>query len=256
MDRQYLIIPEYHSLEKSYRLAEKYQAGFEYNDFYNPAVYENDQEVVARCKEYRSLNRNRSKDILHGVFIDTTVTSKDTVIRERSRYLVEKCLEIAGDIGVQGVVFHTGLIGGLEISSYINPWLEEAAEFWGNIAQENPLLEIYMENTFERTPDTLLTLADYLAEYSNFKFCLDYGHAMLTSTPIEKWIEQMQTKIGHIHLNDNDLKNDLHQVPGEGKIDFVKCKQLLEKYVPDVSVLLELVGIENQERALVFAKNL
>lgn len=256
MDRQYLIIPEYHFLEESCILAEKYQAEFEYNDFYYPAVYENEQEVLERCKEYRNLNRDRSKDILHGVFIDTAVTSKDTVIRERSRYLVEKCLDIAGNIGVKGVVFHTGLISGLEIPAYIEPWLEEAAEFWGDMVHKNPLLEIYMENTFERTPANLLALADNLAEYRNFKLCLDYGHAMLTPTPIEKWTEQMGTKIGHIHLNDNDLKNDLHQVPGDGKIDFIKCKQLLEQYVPDVPILLELVGTKNQERALKFMNDL
>ena len=256
MNRNFLIIPEFDSLEESVRLAESFDAGFEYDDFCYPFVYESKENTTERIRQYRALGRDRCRDTLHGVFIDIAVTSGDSVMRKRSRYLIEQSLDIAAELGVRGVVFHTGLIGTLELSSYIEPWMEEALKFWNVTAEKYAPLEIYMENTFERRPDTLVRLSDGLAHRKNFKLCFDYGHAALTPTPLQSWIEQMYPRTGHIHLNDNDLINDLHQVPGEGRINFVECKRLLEQFMPDIPILLELGGIEKQKRALTYMKNL
>ena len=45
MKRNWLIIPDYEQREESAKLALEYHAGFEYNDFFWPGVYENDAEI-------------------------------------------------------------------------------------------------------------------------------------------------------------------------------------------------------------------
>ena len=251
MNRSWLIIPEYERLEESAALAEAYGAAFEYNDFSDPAVYENPHEIQERIAAYTALDRDRSCDTMHGAFLDVLYVSRDSVIRQRSRALVEQSFEIAGRLGVRGVVFHTGLLAGLMKSeTYIGPWLREAEIFWRQMAKKYSSLDIFMENTFEDSPAVLLRLKESLADYSNFRLCLDYGHACLTPTAMEDWVEQMAAHTGHMHINDNDRIADRHWVPGDGEIDWRECSRLLETYGLRCPVLLELGGIENQRRAL------
>ncbi|MBR3683516.1 MAG: sugar phosphate isomerase/epimerase [Lachnospiraceae bacterium] len=255
MERQYLIIPQIDELEQSFALAKEYDAAFEYNDFFDPLVYGQEEEWRKRVEIYKGLPRDRSKDTLHGVFLDIAFTSKDTKIREYSRKLMKQSMSIAEKLGVKGVVFHSGLIGSLNTPAYLNGWLQEAERFYRELAMEFSGTEIYLENTFERSPETLVRLKERMADVDNFFLCLDYGHACLTPTDIQLWVEAFRGKTGHIHLNDNDLVDDLHEVPGEGKIDFIQCKKELGQ-LEGVSVLLELTGIEKQKRALTYMKNL
>ena len=66
----------------------------------------------------------------------------------------------------------------------------------------------------------------------------------------------MAPYIGHMHVNDNDLMNDLHLGVGEGQIDFIRWKQLLEQNGVNTSVLLELNGIEKQRQSLAYMSGL
>ena len=70
MERSWLIVPDVGRLEESAALAEEFGAAFEYDDFYQPAVYEDEREVERVIAAYLSLERDRSRDTLHGVFFD------------------------------------------------------------------------------------------------------------------------------------------------------------------------------------------
>lgn len=256
MEREWLIIPDFYNLEKSAALAQDYGASFEYNDFFDPMVYTDLEEVKRRVHTYKMLERDRSRDTLHGVFLDISVASKDSYIKKYSQDKIEQSLAIAEDLGVKGVVFHSGLIGELQLSSYIKCWVDEQEDFLCRMLEKYPSLEIYMENTFEKTPAPLLQLKERLKDEKRFMLCLDYAHACLTSTPIKEWVFNMASSIGHLHLNDNDLNADLHMVPGEGVIDFKRFKKLMQDNHISVPILLELNGIEKQKRALEYMKML
>ena len=58
-----------------------------------------------------------------------------------------------------------------------------------------------------------------------------------------------------MHVNDNDLRADLHQIPGEGKIDWWKYA-LLTAGIKEASVLVELGGVERQRKALEYLKSI
>lgn len=254
MERQWLIIPDFYNLNQSVELAEEYDAGFEYNDFFEPAVYSDEEEVKRRIHIYKQLNRDRSRDTLHGVFMDMAAASNDPYIKKYSREKMEQSVAIATELGVKGVVFHSGLIGELQLSSYIKDWADEQESFIRKLLEDYPSIEIYMENTFEKNPAALLQLKERLKGEERFRLCLDYGHACLSPTPIREWIVKMAPFIGHMHLNDNDLNADLHLVPGEGMIDFKECKKLLEENKIEASILLEITGVEKQRRALEYMR--
>lgn len=252
MNRQWHIIPEYENIEQSLALAEKYNAVFEYNDFFKPAIFENEEILEERIQFYLNLGRDRSKDTLHGIFLDLCIASQDSIIKEYSKKRIAQSMEIADRLGVKGVIFHTGLIGGLTVDYYINGWVNAAAELFGELGKKYPNIMIYLENSFEFSPDAFLKLMDKVKDIENVRICLDYGHAALTLTPLEEWVGKMAPYIAHMHVNDHDLKADLHLAPGEGQIDFNHFKKLMEKYNVNVSTLLEVNGIERQAKALEF----
>ena len=250
MEREWLIIPDYGRLRESEELSERYGTGFEYNDFFEPAIYSDEAEIKKRIALYKGLLRDRSRDTLHGAFYDISIASSDEFIRKYSWEKAEQSVRIAEELGVKGVVFHTGLIGGLDGEGYIGNWLDRAEELFSVLLDKYSSTELYMENTFEKTPSALLRLGERLQCHKRFSLCLDYGHACLTETPPEKWVRHMSGSIGHIHLNDNDLCTDGHLVPGDGRIDIKQFMLYLEKYGINAPILLEVSGIEKQKRAL------
>lgn len=250
----YSIIPEYSEMTETLALTNEYNVNLEYNDFCNPSVYEDDAEIGKRIERYLSLKRDRSKDTMHGAFLALDIAAKDSVIRNRTIELYDKSLMIANRLGIKGVVFHTGLIGTLRLKYYTDSWLEAAEKFWKDRCKKYPKLIVFIENSFEQSPDIFEELMERMVDVPNFKICLDYGHAMITATPIEEWVKKLAPYIGHMHLNDNDLINDLHLVPGTGKIDFDKWYRLMKENEIDTSVLLEINGLENAKAALDFVR--
>ncbi len=249
-NQKWLIIPDYSNLSGSAELAENYNAGFEYNDFCIPAVYSSAEETNRRISAYKALDRDRSGDTMHGVFLDIAPASADDTIRTYCRSRMEQSAEIALQLGIRGVVFHTGLIGQLSSEYYINSNLDGLEETFRTLCGKFSTLDFYLENTFEKTPDFFLKLKDRMADVKNFLLCLDYAHASINETPAEDWIKALSSFIGHIHLNDNDLVNDLHLTPSEGKIDFMHFRRLMKQNGIQLPILLELDGIEKQKKAL------
>lgn len=257
MKAKWSIIPDINEIEKFVTLAEKYDAAFEYNDFFEPFVYEDRAEVERRINLYKDLDRDRSADTLHGVFYDISVLSRDTVIRERGRDLVKASLDTALQLSCRGIVFHTGMVFGLETRQYIDSWLDGMDEYLHDLAPGYADLNIYVENSFEKSPAVLALLMERVSDLKNIGICLDYAHAMLTETEGEAWFVSLHDKIRHMHLNDHDLKADLHLATGDGRIDLAGFKYLVEKYgITDPRILLEVNGYDKAARSLKYMKGL
>ena len=256
MKGRWSIIPDFNNIEESIALAEEYDAAFEYNDFFDPTVYEDEAETDRRIEKYLSLSRDRSNDTLHGVFYDIAVISRDTVIREHSRKLVRMSMDVASKLNCRGVVFHTGLLAGLNTEGYIGGWISGMCGFLRELAGEYKSLDIYVENTFESYPDIFKALMDRMSGIGNVGLCLDYAHAALTTTSEEVWYEALAPYIRHMHLNDNDLISDLHLAAGDGNIDYVRFKRLMEKFDTEGRILLEVNGIDKARRSLEYMTSL
>lgn len=249
MKRNWSIIPEFEQREQFFILSEQYQTAFEYNDFYVPSVYQNEEEVEKRIRGYCNLHRNRSNDTLHGVFLDNVPCSDDTVIAQYSRMRMQQSMEIAQRLEIKGVVFHSALVPKVTNDVYIGNWLQRQTEFFQQLLEQFPSLYIYLENTTEENPAYLLRLKKRLENYDRFRFCFDYAHANISGNETKLWIQQMKEHICHMHINDNDGVDDLHQVPGQGSIDWKQFEKETQD-ISDVSMLIEIRGFEKQKQAL------
>lgn len=250
MERSWLIVPDFGRLDESAALAREYGAAFEYDDFYAPEVYEDDAELERRIAGYLALERDRSRDTLHGVFFDIKPNSRDSVIRQRSRALMRQSLAIANRLGVRGVVFHSDVFGGIRLSTPPGAWLDAAEALFRQLCAENPGLDLWLENTVEQEPDQLVALAQRMADVPNFGLALDYAHASLSATDGAAWLRQMGPYVRHVHLNDNDLYADRHWPVGKGSIDYPRFAALAEEHIPGVPMLMEVRTLEDARESL------
>lgn len=248
--KQIYIIPDRNHIGESLRLAEEYHAAFEYNDFFMPNVLDDRKMIRELIRFYQGLGRDMSKDTLHGAFLDVTVHSEDRLIREASMLRMRQSMEAAKELKVRGVVFHTGRIGGFLEPGYLKNWRERNAAYIRKLLQEYPEQEIWLENMFDESPNCLAELAKELEDEKRFGICLDYAHAALTDTDNEIWVQQLAPYIRHMHINDNDGKNDLHQEIGCGKTDWKAYERQMKYYQLQASVLIEIKQTEHQRKSL------
>lgn len=254
--RRFLIIPQLDKLDESLRLAEEYGFGFEYNDFFSPEVLDDERlkdELISRYKGHELPDYCT----MHGDFFDVLIFSGDSKIRGISELRIRQSLDTARLLGVKGAVFHTNHNPALTADSYINGWQSANESFWRRILPEYRDLQIYMENMFDDSPDMLAELARRLSGEENFGVCFDYAHAVIYGSDIRGWTRSLSPYVRHIHINDNDLKNDLHLAVGGGKIDWNEFKARLDSELSGASsVLIETSSIEDQRRSAEFLSTL
>lgn len=252
---KFLIIPDRENIDISLSVAEKYGFGFEYNDFYIPDILDDKLKTEEIIESYKS-RKLPSLCTLHGAFFDVIIFSSDRRIREISELRICESLDIARKIGAKGVVFHTNHNPHLTSEGYIKGWLDRNVDFWSRILPEYSDIDVYIENMFDSSPDMLVSLGSKLSKFSNFGVCLDYAHAEVFGGGAENWIEKIAPYVKHIHINDNDLKDDLHLAVGDGKIDFNKFSEYYKKYFSDCTILIEVNGAEKQIRSAEYLRNL
>lgn len=247
--KKILIIPELGNITECLSLSEKYSLGFEYNDFFYPAILDEKSASESIISSYK---KNTLPDYCtsHGAFFDVIPFSPDRRIKEISLLRIDQSIDIAKSIGASAVVFHTNYNPFLNSEKYISDWIDDNVEIWGKILDNNKDMTIYLENMFDTSPDILCSLAEKLSDRKNFGLCLDYAHASLSDVPPYEWAERLGKYVKHIHINDNDLVSDLHLAWGDGKIDRDKFYQAYEKYLSGASVLVETSTMENRIKSL------
>ena len=96
--KKILIIPDRNNLSASLELACEYSLGFEYNDFFNPHVLDNEEEIDRLISVY-SNETLPSYCTMHGAFFDVIPFSVDSKIRQISHLRIEQSIELAKKIG-------------------------------------------------------------------------------------------------------------------------------------------------------------
>lgn len=248
------IIPDPTQLEASCQLARKFGACFEYDDFFDPKLLDDPVRYRARVQRYLALDRDRSADTLHGAFLDVTIHSDDARIRQVSEGRVRQSMDTAQELGVQGVVFHTGTIPNYFSPRYGETWLTRNEAFWSAMCREYAPVCIYLENMFDMRPALMRALAERMVDVRSFGICLDYAHARVFGGDPGPWFDQLGPYVHHLHVNDNDGIDDLHLALGEGTTDWQRYDCLARKAPMAPSVLLETRGLANQRKSLEFMR--
>lgn len=235
------------------KIAKEYQVGFEVNDFYNPDVLENPEEMN-RLIAYYQKEGLPANSTMHGAFFDIVVFSYDSRVREISELRMEQSMKVAVRLGVKGVVFHTNYSPMLSGAEYDRRAVDMTAQYMECLLKRYPDTEIYLENMFDSDPGIMRTISEKLCAYGNYGVCFDYAHASISGTPMKEWVEALAPYIKHVHINDNDFTKDMHLAVGDGKIDWKQFMEYRTQYFSDSSVLIETTKPENQRRSLEYLK--
>lgn len=253
----FLIIPQLENIGESLSFAEEYGFGFEYNDFFSPDILDDEKKLEEIVRQYRSVGLPE-RCTMHGAFLDVLIFSEDGMIREYSEKRVFQSIEAAKTIGAEAVVFHTNHNPLLTAESYRKNWLDRNERFWRDVLEKNPDISVYMENMFDDSPYMLARLSEKLSDRKNFGVCFDYAHALSfgSNTPIDVWVKSLAPYVRHLHINDNNLKDDLHLAVGSGMIDWGKFAEYYSEYFGSCTVLIETAGIEAQKSSAKFLKSI
>ena len=251
---RFLIVSKIDRLDEYEQLAKQYSVGFEINDFYNPAILDDEK----RLDEWISVYGKRgipAQSTMHGAFLDVVVISEDDQIRRISENRMRQSMEIARRLGVKGVVFHTNSNPVLSGEAYDARVVQYVSAYVEKLLQAFPEMDIYLENMFDADPQILQRISERLCTYTNYGVCLDYAHASISDTPIEVWVDALAPYICHVHINDNDLKKDLHQAVGNGRIDWKRFAAYYQQFFSDCTVLVETTLPENQRKSLDYLRD-
>ncbi|HZH92485.1 MAG TPA: sugar phosphate isomerase/epimerase family protein [Tissierellaceae bacterium] len=192
--------------------------GVELQDFVEPNLSENDMKKL--INEYkRSLREIKGIKSMHGPFLDLKPASPDKEIRRVSQIKYRRTLEIAHELDVDYVVFHS------QINPYLNqPFLRDlnnrqAAAFWRALMDVTPYKgEVVIENVFEESPYMLRDLIDAIG-HERISINLDIGHSNLGYTSLKDWIHVLADRLSYMHVHGNSGFEDQHIVPSDEKLD-------------------------------------
>lgn len=250
-----LIVSTQEHLIENTRLAQEYHLGFEYNDFYRPAVLE---DAAVQKKIMESYRETGVPDYctMHGAFLDVTVFSSDKRIREISELRMRQSMDVARQIGARAVVFHTNVNAFLVENRYKERVVSYTVAYLKRLLNEYAEISIYLENMFDNDPEILAEISECLGVFDNYGVCLDYAHANISSTPLSVWVETLTPYIKHLHINDNDGKSDLHLAVGEGNIDWEQFKTYYDTYFTSCTVLIETTLPQRQQASIEYLQQL
>ena len=236
-------------------VAREYGTAYEINDFCEPSVLDSSEKIEEIIKVYKHAGV-ACQSTMHGAFYDVIVHSRDNAVADISKMRMRQSMEVARKLGLRGVVFHTNYQSGIPGKVYRNNVVNKLAQFFSELLEEYSEVDIYLENMFEEDVSIIFELSERLKQYSNYGVCLDYGHALVYGENINEWVESLSPYIKHVHINDNDLQEDLHLAIGSGRIDWKKFKDSRETYFPIASLLIEVESVQKQRESLEYLKEL
>ena len=185
--------------------------------------------------------------ILHAPFNELFPCAIDKKARELAASRYRQAIELAKDYGATKVVIHGGY----------NPWIyypvwyvEESIKFWKAFLEEDPGVQIVLENVLETEPQWLLDIVKGVDD-PRLRLCLDVGHVNAYSKiPVMNWLKEWAPYLSHFHIHNNDGSWDTHSALDCGTIPMRELLTMAEELCPDATVTLELMEAEASVRWL------
>ena len=185
--------------------------------------------------------------ILHAPFNELFPCAIDPKARALAADRYRQAIGLARDYGATKVVIH----GGYNPRIYYPVWyVEQSILFWKGFLQENPCVEIVLENVLEDEPGLLLDIVKGVDD-TRLRLCLDIGHAN-AYTPVSPmdWLKACAPYLSHFHLHNNDGTQDSHSALNCGSIPMDEFVQQAEALCPDATFTLEVLESKSSVRWL------
>ena len=178
-----------------------------------------------------------SQSVLHAPFNELFPCAIDKKARALAAERYRQAIELAKRYGSAKVIIHGGY----------NPWIyypvwyvEQSIEFWKEFFQEDPGVEIVLENVLETEPQWLPDIVRGVDD-SRLRLCLDVGHVNAYSKiGLSHWLESWAPWLSHFHIHNNDGTMDRHAPLNEGTIDMEAFLHKASELCPDATYTFEL----------------
>lgn len=179
-----------------------------------------------------------SESLLHAPYNELFPCAIDKKARELAAYRYRQAIDLAKHYGAKKVIIH----GGYNPRIYFPVWyVEQSIAFWKAFLEEDPGVEIVLENVLEDDPQWLLDIVKSVDD-PRLRLCLDIGHVNAYSAlPVMDWLEMWAPYISHFHIHNNDGSRDQHNALTDGTIPIKDFLLRAEKLCPDATYTLELM---------------
>lgn len=232
------------------QVAEKYGLGIEIAE-YCTAWNMDLQFVQTDALVYQKI-KNCKATLLHAPFNELFPCAIDPKARELAAYRYRQAIALAKRYGAQKVIIH----GGFHPKIYYPVWYtEQSILFWKEFLEEDPGVQIVLENVLEEDPAWILDIIKGVDD-PRLRMCLDIGHVNAYSKiPVTDWLEVCAPWLSHFHIHNNDGTWDTHSALDQGDIPM---RAFLEKagcLCPEATFTLELMEAEPSVRWLLEENN-
>ena len=200
-----------------------------------------DDEFVETDLQVRRKLEGISRRVLHAPYNELFPCAIDRKARHLAADRYRQAIEVAKRYDAQKVIIHGGYNGWL----YFPVWyVEQSILFWKQFLEEDPGVEIVLENVLEEDPGWLLDIIKGV-ENPRLHLCLDVGHVNAYSKkPVMQWLEVWGSDISHFHIHNNDGSWDTHSTLNQGNIPIRELLQRCETLCPEATITLELSQAE------------
>ena len=160
-----------------------------------------DREFPAVDRAVREKIEGVGSLLLHAPFNELFPCAIDPKARELAATRYRQAIDLAKGYGAKKVIIHGGY----------NPWIyypvwyvEQSIVFWKDFLQQNPGVDLVLENVLETDPAWLLDIVKGVDD-PRLRLCLDIGHVNAYSqVPLMQWLESWKDYLSHFHIHNND----------------------------------------------------
>jgi len=155
----------------------------------------------------------------HLPFYDLNIASVDSFIRSYSMDVMIKGLVFCEKLDIRSAIAHFGFnvkLAGKAAAKWKETFFPQKKLIEGEAQKRG--VNLIWENTYE---NNIEFFDEILKVCPDTRFCLDSGHCNCFAdfSPVE-FINRYKEKVVHLHLHDNDGKEDSHMSPGLGSVNF------------------------------------
>ena len=221
------------------KVARKYGLGMEIAEYCT--AWNMDDEFTSTDAAVRIKLEGIERKVLHAPFNELFPCAIDRKARALAAERYRQAIDLAKTYGATKVVVHGGY----------NPWIyypvwyvEQSILFWKEFLNEDPGVEIVLENVLETEPQRLLDIAKGVDD-PRLKLCLDIGHVNAYSKiPLMDWLESWAPYLSHFHIHNNDGSRDQHNALNDGTIPMKEFLIRAEELCPNATFTFELMKDE------------
>lgn len=196
-----------------------------------------------KLREIKQINNGfKKRNILkriHGPFMDICPGSSDKKVRGLSQERILSAIKLCGSLGCNDIVLHSHY-DPVYHKRHFNEWFDFSKIVWDNVDAQakKSNITVLIENSEDDAPEAIIAI---LKEYPLFRACFDLAHYTVFGAC--GWREILgrypKGSVSEVHISDNDKREDLHLVLGEGSVEIEPFLAEIDTYEEKPVITIE-----------------